>query len=306
MSFFWASADRPRAQTLAQLAFWGTPAYAPRVGGARLYIVDGLDGGVFRSRLQMSDLRTTRFLVVSKSGATTEPLMQTLAAIEALEEAGGGKYLKHHFAGITEDKPNPLRAILTEMDAPILPHDPDLGGRYAVFSVVGLLPALLAGLDARAIRAGARDALHAALKARRPPSKAQPNRRARCRPSQRHVDLPRPPRALPRWWRRLWAESPQEWPRHDAHRRPRPGRSAQPTAALPTARTTSLHAHRRALHRRRPGGQRLGAAPPALYAGRGMSSGRRACAAQPTRSRTPAAPCAVSMLAPWMRQASAA
>ena len=75
------------AQTLAQLAFWGTPAYAPRVGGARLYIVDGLDGGVFRSRLQMSDLRTTRFLVVSKSGYTPEPQMQTLAPIEALEEA---------------------------------------------------------------------------------------------------------------------------------------------------------------------------------------------------------------------------
>jgi len=198
------------AQTLAQLAFWGTPAYAPRVGGARLFIVDGLDGGVFRSRLQMSDLRTTRFLVVSKSGSTTEPLMQTLAAIEALEEAGGGKYLKHHFAGITEDKPNPLRAILTEMGAPVLPHDPDLGGRYSVFSVVGLLPALLAGLDAKAIRAGAREALHAALNGETPAVEgaalAVAARDAGLSQSVMWTYRDRLAH-LPRWWRQLWAES---------------------------------------------------------------------------------------------------
>lgn len=198
------------AQTLAQIAFWGTPAYAPRVGGARLFIVDGLDGGVFRSRLQMSDLRTTRFLVVSKSGSTTEPLMQTLAAIEALEEAGGGKYLKHHFAGITEDKPNPLRAILTEMGAPILNHDSDLGGRFSVFSVVGLLPAMLAGLDAPLIREGAREALNAAMTGSTPAVEgAALSVAARDAGLTQSVMWSYRDRLarLPRWWRQLWAES---------------------------------------------------------------------------------------------------
>jgi len=73
------------AQTLAQLAYWGTPAYAPREGTPRLHIVDNLDGATFATLLKNLDLKTTRFHVVSKSGTTAEPLMQLMAAIGALE-----------------------------------------------------------------------------------------------------------------------------------------------------------------------------------------------------------------------------
>ena len=198
------------AQTLAQLAFWGTPAYAPRPGAPRLHIIDGIDSAVFRTLLQMLDLRTTRFLVVSKSGSTTEPLMQMLVAIEALEAAGGGKYLKHHFAGITEERANPLRAMLTDMGAPVLPHDPDLDGRCSVFSAVGLVPALLAGLDAPAVRAGAREALDAALQGGATAADGAAlnvaGRDAGLSQSVMWVYRDRLAR-LPKWWRQLWAES---------------------------------------------------------------------------------------------------
>ena len=198
------------AQTLAQLAFWGTPAYVPRPGGPRIHIVDSIDSAVFRKLLQNVDLRTTRFFVVSKSGSTAEPLMQTLVAIQALEEAGGGKYLKHHFAGVTEDRPNPLRTILSDMGAPILPHDPDLDGRYSVFSVVGLVPAMLMGLDPLALRQGGAEMLAAAMKGDVPAvegaalSVAASD--AGLNQSVMWVYRDRLAR-LPKWWRQLWAES---------------------------------------------------------------------------------------------------
>ena len=198
------------AQTLAQLAFWGTEAYKPRVGKPRLHIVDGLDSAVFRTMLSLLDLRTTRFLVVSKSGTTTEPLMQLLVAIEALEEAGGGKYLKHHFAGIAEEGSNPLRAIMSDMGAPVIAHDPNLGGRFSAFSSVGLVPALVAGLDAKAIRAGAKEMLDAAMTETAPAidgaALAVAARDIGLSQSVMWVYRDRLAR-LPKWWRQLWAES---------------------------------------------------------------------------------------------------
>lgn len=198
------------AQALAQIAFWGTPAYAPREGAPRVHLIDNLDGATYAALLQRLDLRTTRFHVVSKSGTTTEPLMQTLAAIGALEASGGGKYLKHHFAGETEPGANPLRAILSQMGAPILDHDPALGGRYTSFSTVGLLPAMLMGLDPVAIRNGARDVLEAAMK-----GSAAAVEGAALSVAARDVGLsqsilwPYSDRLerLAMWWRQLWAES---------------------------------------------------------------------------------------------------
>ena len=145
------------AQALAQLTGWGTQAH--RQKGVNIHIPDNLDAATMDAVLGNLDLRTTRFLVVSKSGGTVEPAIQTLAAMSALEKAGGGKYMKHHFAVLTEParngKPNPMRALAEANGFPTLEHDPGVGGRYAVLTNVGLLPARLIGLDVKAIRRGA-------------------------------------------------------------------------------------------------------------------------------------------------------
>jgi len=65
------------------------------------------------------------------------------------------------FLGITEPaaagKTNGLRTLLEAHGIPILDHHPGIGGRYSAFTNVGLLPAMARGLDARAVRAGARE-----------------------------------------------------------------------------------------------------------------------------------------------------
>ncbi|PKQ06372.1 MAG: glucose-6-phosphate isomerase [Alphaproteobacteria bacterium HGW-Alphaproteobacteria-12] len=154
------------AQALAQLTGWGTQAHVQK--NVRIHIPDNLDAATMEAAFSNVDLRTTRFLVVSKSGSTVEPAIQTLSAMSALEKAGGGKYMKHHFAVLTEPakhgKPNPMRALAQANGFPTLEHDPGVGGRYAVLTNVGLLPAYLMGLDLAALREGAASALAPVLK----------------------------------------------------------------------------------------------------------------------------------------------
>lgn len=158
------------AKALAQLAFDGTPA-GPLLAGARnprVHFFENLDPFTFEEALAQLDLRTTRFLVISKSGGTAEPLAQALAARHAIEAAGGGKYLDRHFAVITGPADSPLRRFAGEIGAPVLDHPPDVGGRYSCLTCVGLVPALLLGLDIAAVRAGARAVVAQMLAAARP------------------------------------------------------------------------------------------------------------------------------------------
>ncbi|MFT3809468.1 MAG: hypothetical protein QM698_06070 [Micropepsaceae bacterium] len=143
------------AQAVAQLKGWRTPGVGDRLEGKRIHFFDNLDGATWSAALSTLDLKTTRFLVVSKSGGTGETLMQALSAAEALKAAGGEKYLKHHFAVLTEPTDNPARRFAEAIGAPTLEHPLDIGGRYAVLTLVGVLPALLFGLDAVKLREGA-------------------------------------------------------------------------------------------------------------------------------------------------------
>lgn len=145
------------AQAIAQLTGRLTP--FSREPGPQFHFFDNLDGETYARAFAAFDWKTTRFLVVSKSGTTGETMMQALAALKALEDAGGGKYAKHHFTFLTEPGGNAMRKLAAEIGAPVADHPLGIGGRYAVLSLVGLLPAMLMGIDPAATRAGARDVL---------------------------------------------------------------------------------------------------------------------------------------------------
>ena len=66
---------------------------------------------------------------------------------------------------ITEATDNPLRRLATQMGCTILDHDPKVGGRFSALSLVGMLPAMIAGLDCAAVRAGAASVLDPVLAA---------------------------------------------------------------------------------------------------------------------------------------------
>lgn len=143
------------AQVLAEIA-------SPQAK-ARVRFFDNLDPATWDAALAACDLKSTRFLAISKSGTTPETMMQTLTAADAVTRAGGGKYLKHHFAVVTEPKKSPLRTFAEGIGCPIVDHPTGIGGRYSVLSVVGLLPAMLLGLNAHAVRAGGKATLNDAI-----------------------------------------------------------------------------------------------------------------------------------------------
>jgi glucose-6-phosphate isomerase len=159
-------------QTLAQLTGYAVPGIGALRDAPRLHFIDNLDPDSFGALLAKLPLETSRFVAISKSGGTAETLMQTMAALAAVKEAGLTARISELFLGLTEPakpgKPNGLRALLDHHRVPLLEHDPDVGGRFSVLTNVGLLLAAALGLDIAAVRAGAAAALAPVLNARPP------------------------------------------------------------------------------------------------------------------------------------------
>jgi glucose-6-phosphate isomerase len=160
-------------QTLAQLADYAVPGIGALPRRPRLHFIDNLDPESFGALLAALPLATTRFVAISKSGGTGETLMQTAAAVDALRTAGLESRIGDLVMGLSEplagNKRNGLRDLLAPFRAPILDHDPGVGGRFSVLTNVGLLPAAVLGLDIAAVRAGAAKALAPMLE-RKPPA----------------------------------------------------------------------------------------------------------------------------------------
>jgi glucose-6-phosphate isomerase len=219
--FFGIGGSSLGGQTLAQLGGWNIPGMATEAQRRRprTRFYDNLDGVTLQAALASFDLADTRFVITSKSGGTPETLVQALAALAAVKSAGLAKRMPELFLGITEPAipgtANGLRTLLEAHGIPVLDHHPGIGGRYSVFTNVGLLPAMARGLDASAIRAGARDVV-AALMATKSPGDFAPALgaavaigMARERGIRAQVMMPYADRLgrLGHWFAQLWAES---------------------------------------------------------------------------------------------------
>lgn len=160
--FFGTGGSSLGGQVVAQLGGWFIPGEEmqgqKRRPRTRFY--DNLDPRTLEKTLGHLDLAQTRFVVISKSGNTPETLVQALAALQAVIDAGLEARIPELFLGITEPattgSENGLRAVFEAHGIPMLDHEPGVGGRFSVLTNVGMLPALARGLDANAFRTGAR------------------------------------------------------------------------------------------------------------------------------------------------------
>jgi glucose-6-phosphate isomerase len=98
------------------------------------------------------DKAATSWCIISKSGETVETLAAALALIA---HYAGDVSLAARVRVITAVPTSSLGQLATLQGWPILAHPERLGGRFSVFSEVGLLPAAFAGLDIDAIAATA-------------------------------------------------------------------------------------------------------------------------------------------------------
>src|SRR5881394_3595827 len=126
----------------------GGSSLAPQVlaasfGRTGLSVLDSTDPAAVLAVARTPDFDRTLFVITSKSGSTVE----TLSFYRYLAtRAKPGQ-----FVAIT-DPGSPLEALAHERRfRAVFPHPPDVGGRYAALTVVGMLPAALSGIDGRVL-----------------------------------------------------------------------------------------------------------------------------------------------------------
>jgi len=113
-------------------------------------VLDSTDPAAVRDAERDHPIDRTLFLIVSKSGSTVE----TLAAYHYF----AARARPDQFVAVT-DPGSALERLAAERGfRAVFPHPVDVGGRYAALTVVGMLPAALAGIDGRTLLERACDA----------------------------------------------------------------------------------------------------------------------------------------------------
>lgn len=124
--------------------------------GPRLYVEDNIDPERMRALLDVIDLPSTCFNIITKSGATAETMSQYLIISSLLKKACGEGWQEHIIATTDREKGNLVK--LARKEGFRLFHVPSsVGGRFSELSPVGLLAAAVCGIDIRGLLAGAAD-----------------------------------------------------------------------------------------------------------------------------------------------------
>lgn len=134
---------------------WNALGVAERGGRPRLHVLDNVDPVTIAALLDRLDLARTLWIVISKSGGTAETMSQFL--IVHARYAAAGLAPAGNFAFVTDPKQGALRPLARTLGVRALDIPPNVGGRFSVLTPVGILPAALAGMDVRALLAGAAD-----------------------------------------------------------------------------------------------------------------------------------------------------
>jgi glucose-6-phosphate isomerase len=193
-------------QTLCALATGRKP---------HLHFIDNIDPASFEESVGTLDLAQTGVIAISKSGGTAETLMLFLLLLQRLHDRLGKAAPAQHCLALTEANSNPLRRLAAREGITCLEHDPEIGGRFSVLSNAGLLPAMIAGLDAAAVRRGADRVLRETLAAETARDAAPAVGAAAVMGLAEHRNLkisvlmPYVDRlaSFGLWYRQLWAES---------------------------------------------------------------------------------------------------
>jgi transaldolase / glucose-6-phosphate isomerase len=134
--------------------------FGQAAGFPTLHVLDSTDPATVRSFAESVDLSKTLFIVSSKSGTTTEPLMFYRYFFERLREIKGER-AGENFVAITD--PGTLMEEMATGDRfrRIFLNPADIGGRYSALSFFGMVPACLQGFDFKTLLDRAARAMHA-------------------------------------------------------------------------------------------------------------------------------------------------
>ncbi len=149
------SALGPQALSQALLhPLWNSLPPEKRNNKPRLHFFDNVDPDWNAAILSELDPRKTLFCVITKSGGTAETISVFLKALELLKGTVGEEHYKQHLVMITDPEKGPLRAFAREHGILSFAVPPHVGGRFSVFTPVGLFPLAMVGISPLELRKG--------------------------------------------------------------------------------------------------------------------------------------------------------
>jgi len=121
----------------------------------RFYVADNIDPERLVYLFDILDLTKTLFIVISKSGSTSETMSQFMIIKDILEKKLDKPQTKKNIVCITDKlKGNLIKIAETEGYKTFYVPD-GVGGRFSELSPVGLLPAAICGINIKELLAGA-------------------------------------------------------------------------------------------------------------------------------------------------------
>ncbi len=120
-----------------------------------LWVTDTIDPDYFFGLLDGLDVRRTCFNLISTDD-TAATAAQFLWVYSLLKGRLGEEKARERLLITAGPEPGPFKSLLAREHFPAMTVPPALSGCFAVLSAVGLLPAVLAGIDVEELLAGAR------------------------------------------------------------------------------------------------------------------------------------------------------
>ena len=126
----------------------------------RLFFLESTDPVDIRSQLEQIDLPNALFVLISKSGTTVETIsifkyLSTLLKLDSDNTV------------VISGKNTPLAHYAVSEHLPFFILNENVGGRFSIFSVVGLLPLALVGVDIDNMLRGAQKVYHSFFEQRK-------------------------------------------------------------------------------------------------------------------------------------------
>lgn len=138
-------------------SYWNELSSEQRGGCPKYYFVDNVDPDKLQGLLAALDLKRTLVNVITKSGTTAETMAGYLWIKAEMEKAVGRENLTKHFVMTTDPEKGILRQIVKDEGYASFEVPEDVGGRFSVFSAVGLLPAAILGISVDEMLRGIRE-----------------------------------------------------------------------------------------------------------------------------------------------------
>jgi glucose-6-phosphate isomerase len=129
-------------------------------GTVRLVILDNVDPDFIYGALESMNPKKTIVVGIAKSGSTAET-MGTFLIVQEWLRSKLGKKSNQRIAIVTSEGRGDLKVMATKEKYTTFHLPENVGGRFSVLSAVGVVPAVLAGINMKKVFKGAATATHA-------------------------------------------------------------------------------------------------------------------------------------------------